>query len=278
MNPRTVCFCQAIFSMISASVAPLFRWSMATTWAVLVPSRVPLGFDSPLGGFFDRVALVADLASFGATSGDCTPTVASGSAVRAVAGSAAGTSTSAVSALIAPTRGSDPGAAEARSPRPWMAFQMRSVATFRFVNFVTCLTPGRLELCQKPVMSDSPPKGGTGGGKPGNFRDRHRRGFSILGGPLGKGRSARGSRGQRFEFGAQGSVHSASLIDPPATFALRQGEQGFEQPADRHPFRRVRSAGADWLVHDPIDHITSIGKRARKRRQIPHWRSFLRCR
>src|SRR5450631_4416638 len=76
MNPRTVCFCQAIFSMISASVAPLFRWSRATTWAVLVPWRVPLGFDSPLGGFFDRVALVADLASFGATSGDCTPTVA----------------------------------------------------------------------------------------------------------------------------------------------------------------------------------------------------------
>src|ERR1022692_3938447 len=72
MNPRTVCFCQAIFSMISASVAPLFRWSMATTWAVLLPWRVPLAFDSPLGGFFDRVALVADLASFGATSGDCT--------------------------------------------------------------------------------------------------------------------------------------------------------------------------------------------------------------
>src|ERR1035438_2814851 len=39
MNPRTVCFCQPILSMISASVAPFFRWSMATTWAVLLPSR-----------------------------------------------------------------------------------------------------------------------------------------------------------------------------------------------------------------------------------------------
>src|ERR1035437_9159009 len=41
MKPRTVCFCQPIFSMISASVAPFFRWSMATTWAVLLPSRGP---------------------------------------------------------------------------------------------------------------------------------------------------------------------------------------------------------------------------------------------
>src|ERR1035437_8022320 len=41
MKPRTGCFCQPIFSMISASVAPFFRWSMATTWAVLVPSRGP---------------------------------------------------------------------------------------------------------------------------------------------------------------------------------------------------------------------------------------------
>jgi hypothetical protein len=46
MKPRTVCFCQPIVFMISASVAPFFRWSMATTWAVLVPSRGPsaLGF------------------------------------------------------------------------------------------------------------------------------------------------------------------------------------------------------------------------------------------
>src|ERR1039458_10002336 len=36
--------------MISAKVAPFFRWSMATTWAVLLPSRVP--------------ALLGDLAAF----------------------------------------------------------------------------------------------------------------------------------------------------------------------------------------------------------------------
>src|ERR1035437_7129422 len=36
--------------MISAKVAPFLRWSMATTWAVLLPSRVP--------------ALLGDLAAF----------------------------------------------------------------------------------------------------------------------------------------------------------------------------------------------------------------------
>jgi hypothetical protein len=35
MNSRTVCFCQPICSMISASVAPCLRWSITTTWAVL---------------------------------------------------------------------------------------------------------------------------------------------------------------------------------------------------------------------------------------------------
>ena len=41
MNPRTVCFCQPICSMISASVAPPLRFSIATTRAVLLPSRGP---------------------------------------------------------------------------------------------------------------------------------------------------------------------------------------------------------------------------------------------
>src|SRR5664279_2572769 len=43
MKPRTVCFCQPILSMISASVTPFLRWSVATTWAVLLPVRAPLG-------------------------------------------------------------------------------------------------------------------------------------------------------------------------------------------------------------------------------------------
>src|ERR1039458_5730833 len=64
MNPRTVCFCQPICAVISTSVAPFFRWSMATTWAVLLPSRGPsaFGFVAFLG------ALAGCLAAFGALS------------------------------------------------------------------------------------------------------------------------------------------------------------------------------------------------------------------
>src|ERR1035438_5117494 len=62
MKPRTVCFCQPMVFMISASVAPFFRWSMATTWAVLLPSRGPSGF-----GFVAFLGtLAACLAAFGA--------------------------------------------------------------------------------------------------------------------------------------------------------------------------------------------------------------------
>src|ERR1035437_8944067 len=50
MNPRTVCLCHPIFSMISTSVAPFFLWSMATTWAVLLPSRGP-ALSSAFAGF-----------------------------------------------------------------------------------------------------------------------------------------------------------------------------------------------------------------------------------
>ena len=39
MNPRRVCRCRPILFMISARLAPFFRWSMATTWAVLLASR-----------------------------------------------------------------------------------------------------------------------------------------------------------------------------------------------------------------------------------------------
>src|ERR1039458_4621135 len=44
INPLTVCLCQSIFSIISTSVAPFFRCSMATTRAVLLPSRGPSAF------------------------------------------------------------------------------------------------------------------------------------------------------------------------------------------------------------------------------------------
>src|ERR1035438_8011756 len=75
MNPRTVCFCQPIFSMISASVAPFFRCSMATTCAVFLPSRGPpsvfavVVFGLAFGAFFARLAFLRESADAGATSG-----------------------------------------------------------------------------------------------------------------------------------------------------------------------------------------------------------------
>ena len=66
MKPRTVCFCQPILSMISASVAPFFRWSIATTWAVLLPSRGAVASRAfaavlLLGAFFGAVIFLAAL-------------------------------------------------------------------------------------------------------------------------------------------------------------------------------------------------------------------------
>src|ERR1039458_8124098 len=58
MNPRTVCFCQPIFCMISVSVAPFLRCSIATTWAVLLPSRGP-ALSCSLAAFLALGALLA---------------------------------------------------------------------------------------------------------------------------------------------------------------------------------------------------------------------------
>src|ERR1700687_1336490 len=81
MNPRTVCFCQPILSMISASVAPFLRCSIETTWAVLLPSRGPAG--SPvlaavfaLGVFLVAVAFLLALALEGAPLAAGAPTLA----------------------------------------------------------------------------------------------------------------------------------------------------------------------------------------------------------
>src|ERR1035441_4208192 len=82
INPRTVCFCQPIWSMISASVAPFFRCSSATTWAVLLPSRGPdsdfAGFAAflALGALFAGVAFLVALVLAGASLADCAPTLA----------------------------------------------------------------------------------------------------------------------------------------------------------------------------------------------------------
>src|ERR1039458_9622286 len=71
MNPRTVCFCQFILSIISARVAPLFRCTRAITWAVFVPSRgaalsCALAAFLALGAFLVAVAFLIALAFAGA--------------------------------------------------------------------------------------------------------------------------------------------------------------------------------------------------------------------
>src|ERR1035437_3807519 len=85
MNPRTVCFCQPIFCMISVSVAPLLRCSIATTWAVLLPSRgtaASCGFAAflPWGGFLAVRAFWPVFAFAGALLAPRAPRLALGSA------------------------------------------------------------------------------------------------------------------------------------------------------------------------------------------------------
>src|ERR1039458_1145589 len=71
MKPRTVCRCQPMVFMISEMVAPFLRWSMATTWAVLLPSRgpaAPRAFAAvlPLGAALAAVAFFVALPLAGA--------------------------------------------------------------------------------------------------------------------------------------------------------------------------------------------------------------------
>src|SRR5664280_1868038 len=56
--PLTVCLCQPIWVMISSSVAPFLRWSIATTLAVLLPSRGP-ALSSVLAAFLALGAFLA---------------------------------------------------------------------------------------------------------------------------------------------------------------------------------------------------------------------------
>ncbi len=66
MKPRTVCFCQPIFSMISVMVAPFLRCSMLITWAILLPVRGSLAsrFFPPLLALRAALAGVAFLGTF----------------------------------------------------------------------------------------------------------------------------------------------------------------------------------------------------------------------
>src|ERR1700686_4305064 len=111
MNPRTVCFCQPILFMISESVAPFLRWSIATTCAVLLPSRgaavsCPFAAFLPLGSFLAEVAFLVAWAFAGAP-------LAAGAAPLALRSSFGfGGSASGLAATA----------------RPWMRSQMRLAA------------------------------------------------------------------------------------------------------------------------------------------------------
>jgi hypothetical protein len=76
IRDRVVCCCQPISLMISSSVAPPSRLSIAITRAVLLSSRGALALVSPVGTFFERLAFLVAAGVVGATSGACAPRVA----------------------------------------------------------------------------------------------------------------------------------------------------------------------------------------------------------
>src|ERR1022692_2271458 len=129
MNPRTVCLFQPILSMISVSVAPFLRWSIATTCAVLLPSRGPVASCAfaaflPLGAAFAGVAFFPGFPFVGAALADCAPPLA----FLAAFGSAGAVS----------------GLGCAASPRPWMRCQIRAPAVLGSFSFFAGFSPGRL--------------------------------------------------------------------------------------------------------------------------------------
>src|ERR1039458_3526270 len=128
MNPRTVCRCQPMVFTISEIVAPPFRCSMATTWAVLLPSRGvaasrPLAAVLPLGVALAAVAFLAALVLAGAPLAARARPLALCAAFGAVAGS---------------------GFPGPPPPPSLVRPQTRLRAVFRSVNFLTGVTPGRL--------------------------------------------------------------------------------------------------------------------------------------
>src|SRR3954451_13791250 len=128
MNPRTVCFCQPIFCMISLRVAPPLRCSIATTWSVLLPSRgaaACCGFAAclPWGGFLAALACWPVFALGGAPLGPGAPRWALGCAFGFARASAFG------SALW---------------PRLWTRAQIWPAAAAWLAKRFTGLTPARL--------------------------------------------------------------------------------------------------------------------------------------
>src|ERR1039458_3852056 len=96
---------------------------MATTWAVLLPSRGPAASSAfaaflALGAFLAGLAFLVALAFAGAPLAACAPPLAFLWAFGF--------------------------AASAGSPSPWMRSQMRLAAALRLLNPFTGFTPGRL--------------------------------------------------------------------------------------------------------------------------------------
>src|SRR5205823_2201889 len=106
MNPRTLCACQSVAFIISASVAPFLRRSKPRTAAFLLPSRAAAGLPAALARF-PFAALVGSAFGFAADF--------------AFLG---------LGAVLAASAGLSPF-------RLWIAFQIRASADFRSVNFLT---------------------------------------------------------------------------------------------------------------------------------------------
>src|ERR1039458_9801123 len=144
-QPRVVCFCHLVWAMISASVAPPLRFSIAMTSSLLLRTRAVLSSpDSlafcasfafaaflPLGVALAGVVLLVALPLAGAPFADFALPVAFfpafGFAAASVAASCSGF---------------------AASPSPWMRAQIRlaqrSLAAFVSGRLLSATTPGRL--------------------------------------------------------------------------------------------------------------------------------------
>jgi hypothetical protein len=111
--------CHPILSIISARVAPFLRCSIATTWAVLLPSRGPdsafAGFAAflALGAFLAEAVFLVALVLADAPLAACAPALRFLSALGFV------------------------GSALAGSARPWIRSQIRTTAVFASFSFLT---------------------------------------------------------------------------------------------------------------------------------------------
>src|ERR1017187_5976252 len=138
-RPRTARCCQPIFFITSASVAPPFRCSMATTWAVLLLSRgaaasFALTAFLPLGALLGAVVFLAALPLAGAPLATCAPRVAACAPPLALRSAFGLAGWSAFGSGV-PTGAAAFGATG--SPSPWMRAQIRLMAVFRSLNFLT---------------------------------------------------------------------------------------------------------------------------------------------